>query len=1285
MSVRTDVINLNVNVNGNAAQNQLNELKKRASDIKIELQGMKKGTADYISKSAELEKVNAEMDKLKKEIGITSLSLKELNAERKKLTSIVSSVDPTTAEFHKWNAELQAVILRQQEVKANMAGFSSVAQQELNKVESTFGKVFTRVAEYTAAYFAIDKIKEFFSSAIEEANHAEEVASKLNAALTNIGRQDAFERLKAAAKDFADEVKTFDDDDIIEVFQKLITYGKLTESQIKELTPVIMDLAAHQHIDLATSTDLVVKSLEGNNKGLKEYGINIKEASTVTGRFGIIMDELKPKIAGAAKEFGETTAGEIQKTKVQIENLEEEIGGKLQPVVKGFYQFISDALSGLKSIFENTQTFLINTKNEIIYVSKVLGDFITFQFKAGKALQEQHEREKQNAAEKVRRIKEISTEEQSAYSIAKNASSKTIEDQEKLLRSYQAIQKTSIDTYNQFKVTNTQYTAEGRKAAVQLEADTKIVQALRNSITAQKDTRVLGSGKPDEDSKEIKSSENKYEQLKKQADEFVSKVKQMHDDLLIEGKLADDKEVTNVSRKYSTLFEEVKTSYTKFQEDLKNIDSAATSEKSTLKTEFEIETKNFNKESAQYVNAYSKFQQDLKNIDISTSSQKSIFTTRFETEIKNYGSLSEQYKNVYAKFQEDLKNIDTTATSKKSALTTEFEIETKNFNKQSIQYVNAYSKFQQDLKNIDNSNAEQKSTRTSKFNFDTKDFYKQSEEYKNAYAKLQQSLRIIDDKELISIHTKYTNLISDAKQAYAEVAGNHLLNAKQEFALEKKYSDSIVDLKQQEATEIERLYKKRFIIESTKLFEDEYKQSLDNQKKFDDELKQQAAKDYADGKITKEQYTLEITRIDKHEKEMMLRISEDYSSSVKQAAQDVTTFSKQQLEQQTIDLVNETDKKNKLFEDNALAEAKQKVITTRPGSKENVQAQKDVITTHFLIDTAGWNTESQKFKEAYSQYQQDLNDIDQKGYDQRAENRQKWEEATLNALYSVNQIINGIENRQLEKEKTINTAKASAYKKQLDSKLISQAEYDKKTQELSDEQEKDQLKIQKRQAERQKILSAMNIAVSTYEAVAKTWVLSPETFGLPWSAVIAGLGALEIAAVLAQPSLGKGAWVREGDKHSAPSGGINAKIERDEAVISAAAMTDKRVHTVQGTVAQITSKLNSINGGAAWAAGAGLQPKWRSEPVAYINPDMPRILAAGLFNSTRNSSANSDGQSFDINKTNELLQELISKQEENTQEIKNMKTNLKAHVVFKEIKQKENEYDTAKQASSLKQ
>lgn len=314
MSVRTDVINLTVNVNGNPAQNQLNELRKKAADLTFEMNGLKKGTSDYIAKATELKQVTAEMSNLKQEIGLTALSVKELNAERSKLTSLRNSVSPETKDWKNYDTQLQAVVARHKELTGGVQSIQSFQE----KVGEGFKTLGVRVLEYIGIYGAIDVITEFFSSTIEETNKAEAAVSNLKNTLENAGRLDLFEVLNEQSEKFAEIYKRINANDIKNVFSKLIDYGKLTQTQITSLTDVIINYAAKQKISVTEATDVFTKALEGNSKGLKTYGINIRDATNFGERLSLILGPMADKVRGAEAAFESTNKGAWQ---VFLENI----------------------------------------------------------------------------------------------------------------------------------------------------------------------------------------------------------------------------------------------------------------------------------------------------------------------------------------------------------------------------------------------------------------------------------------------------------------------------------------------------------------------------------------------------------------------------------------------------------------------------------------------------------------------------------------------------------------------------------------------------------------------------------------------------------------------------------------------------------------------------------------------------------------------------------------------------------------------------------------------------
>jgi len=186
---------------------------------------------------------------------------------------------------------------------------------------------------------------------------------------------------------------------------------------------------------------------------------------------------------------------------------------------------------------------------------------------------------------------------------------------------------------------------------------------------------------------------------------------------------------------------------------------------------------------------------------------------------------------------------------------------------------------------------------------------------------------------------------------------------------------------------------------------------------------------------------------------------------------------------------------------------------------------------------------------------------------------------------------------------------------------------------------------------------------------------------LPWSAIDAALGAIEIAAIASQspPQAAEGNWFRNGNKHK--DGGIPVVIERDEAVMKADAMTDTTVVSATGTTAQITSALNKRKGGVNWAGGATVHdtPQWRTAKPAYISSSIPKIMAQGGYNGNSSSTAagNANLEKL-LQRNNELMEMQI-------QETKNKNASLHAVVSIKEYRREEKKYDDSVKAGGINQ
>jgi hypothetical protein len=94
-----------------------------------------------------------------------------------------------------------------------------------------------------------------------------------------------------------------------------------------EMQQTAMDLARFKGIDLQSASEALVKVEGGQYRMLKSLGIQLRDGATQTEALAAVQ-----KVAGGqAEAFGKTTAGAMERAKIKIEDLSENIGQHLLP------------------------------------------------------------------------------------------------------------------------------------------------------------------------------------------------------------------------------------------------------------------------------------------------------------------------------------------------------------------------------------------------------------------------------------------------------------------------------------------------------------------------------------------------------------------------------------------------------------------------------------------------------------------------------------------------------------------------------------------------------------------------------------------------------------------------------------------------------------------------------------------------------------------------------------------------------------------------------------------
>lgn len=312
--------------------------------------------------NAEIKKTNdpKALDSYNKQLKVVEAQISR--NEKVMKGELLPTIRQTEAAVRKLNAEYKKT--GDPEIGKRLAAATDLLQKQRREMNNLgdASEGLTKRGIFNASFWAnlaagaitgfFQSFKGFLSASIEEALDADLATRKLESTLNNLGRSDAFDRLTRKAEAMAEKFRYLDNDDIVGVFNKLIDYGKLTEKQMNDLLPVIIDFAAKSQISLAESTSVIVKALEGSGKALKEYGINIKDAGSETERMNIVMTTLKGKVDGAGEAFQNSAKGGIVTARQELKNLSEEIGTELIPILNNLLGFLTKALRGIKNFFK---------------------------------------------------------------------------------------------------------------------------------------------------------------------------------------------------------------------------------------------------------------------------------------------------------------------------------------------------------------------------------------------------------------------------------------------------------------------------------------------------------------------------------------------------------------------------------------------------------------------------------------------------------------------------------------------------------------------------------------------------------------------------------------------------------------------------------------------------------------------------------------------------------------------------------------------------------------------
>jgi len=241
-----------------------------------------------------------------------------------------------------WSDRLALIITA--DTKGAVAGLEAVgttAERELTKAQTSLDATGRNLTRFGVGSIAAGAV---IGAGLYKAAQAYDEAHKSALQLENtIRNQPQLAGANAKALEgLAQSIQhktAADGDEIVAGMAKLGMYG-LTEKQLRDITPLVVDYARKTGKDMVSAFADVGKAANGQTRALKAAGVVIDANAYETDRLGAITDALTKSVGGFAEREGKTFSGQMQRLKNDAHDLAEGLG-------KGVTQALGDLTDGV--------------------------------------------------------------------------------------------------------------------------------------------------------------------------------------------------------------------------------------------------------------------------------------------------------------------------------------------------------------------------------------------------------------------------------------------------------------------------------------------------------------------------------------------------------------------------------------------------------------------------------------------------------------------------------------------------------------------------------------------------------------------------------------------------------------------------------------------------------------------------------------------------------------------------------------------------------------------------
>jgi hypothetical protein len=259
-----------------------------------------------------------------------------------------------------------ARILTQYSDKGSKAATKDIAK--LGKSFDNFAKKSAKafgLAAAASAAFAIKIGKDAVQAAIADQKSQALLANSLR---NTVSASDS--QIASVEKNITALQKQFKvvDDELRPAFGRLTAaFGSTTMAQ--EALQLALNVSAFAGVDLATASDAIIKSSQGQNKALGKLVPGIGAATLATKDFGKITDKVSKIVGGSAAVRAETLEYKLAGLRIAFGEILETLGYALLPVLEKFATVVST------QILPQIEAFVTANKDRLAASFQIAADF----------------------------------------------------------------------------------------------------------------------------------------------------------------------------------------------------------------------------------------------------------------------------------------------------------------------------------------------------------------------------------------------------------------------------------------------------------------------------------------------------------------------------------------------------------------------------------------------------------------------------------------------------------------------------------------------------------------------------------------------------------------------------------------------------------------------------------------------------------------------------------------------------------------------------------------------